>query len=57
MSPQKDRHSDDTVVIAVRVSKETYYLLLELTQSSPLGHDTVGGYLGWLIDTQALRRR
>ncbi len=57
MATQKDRHSDDTVVIAIRIPRESYYQLLQLIMSSPRGHDTIGGYIGWLIDTQALRRR
>ncbi len=52
-----DRHSDKSRVISIRISTADYYQLLELTQRSPLGHDTVGGYLLWLIQTQALRRR
>jgi len=57
MSKQTDRHSDDTKVISVRLSLADYYQLLELTKNSPRGHDSVGGYLAWLIETQALRRR
>lgn len=53
-----DRH-DKAVsrVISVRVRTETFGKLEELIANSPLPHDTVGGYLCWLIETQALRKR
>jgi len=57
MTKQTDRHSDDTKVVAIRLPTEDYYQLLELIQNSPLPHDTVGGYLLWLVNTQGLRRR
>lgn len=53
----KDRHSSDTVVISIRIDTGDYYQLLELIARSPLPHDSVGGYLLWLIQTEALRRR
>ncbi len=52
-----DRHKDKSIVIAVRLSFDEVRILKELIANSPLPHDTIGGYLKYLIRTQALRRR
>ncbi len=52
-----DRHKDDSKVISVRITGEAYDRLVELIGRSPLPHDTVGGYLVWLIQEQAFRKR
>lgn len=53
-----DRHDPTrSHVISIRVSKEVYNHLQLLIARSPLPHDTVGGYLVWLIHKQALRKR
>lgn len=57
MDKQKDRHSDVTIVISIRLDTEDYYQLIELIARSPLPHHTIGGYVSWLIQTQALRQR
>ncbi len=54
---QKDRHSDQTHVISIRVTTAVYYELYELIQRSPRTHDSIAGFIAWLIETQALRRR
>ncbi len=56
-SKNPDRHKDGSIVIAVRLSFDEVRMLKELTANSPLAHDTLGGYLKWLIRTQALRKR
>lgn len=57
MAKQKDRHSDVTLTVSIRLDVEDWYQLQELISRSPLPHSTVGGYLRWLIETQALRPR
>ncbi len=56
-SKNPDRHTDRSIVIAVRLSYDEVRILKELIGNSPLPHDTIGGYLKWLIRTQALRKR
>jgi len=55
--PNPDRHKDGSRVIAVRLDAATYAKLQELVANSVVNHDTLGGYVRWLIATQALRRR
>ena len=55
--PNPDRHTPATHVISVRIPTVVYHELLELIANSPRPHDTVGGYIRWLITTQALRKR
>lgn len=54
--PNPDRHKNSRV-ISVRVDEVVYQRLLELIARSPLPHDTVGGYVRWLIEHEALRSR
>ncbi len=56
-SRNPDRHKDRSIVVAVRLSYDEVRILKDLIANSPLPHDTIGGYLKWLIRTQALRRR
>lgn len=55
--PQQDRHGTSSKVVSIRIPIETYVRLHELIANSPLPHDTVGGYIAWLILNQALRKR
>jgi len=63
MDPQEngqrnpDRHKDRSIVIAVRLSYDEVRILKHLIANSPLPHEAIGGYLKWLIRTQALRKR
>jgi len=53
-----DRHNKAVSrVVAIRISTEKYMYLQELIANSPLPHDTVGGYIAWLLDTQVFRKR
>ncbi len=56
-TPNPDRHIDGSRTISVRVSNLVYNRLHLLIANSPRPHGTVGGYVKWLIETQALRRR
>jgi len=50
-----DRHKDGSKVVAVRIPMATYEALIETMGRSPLTHDTVGGYIAWLIDRRSHR--
>ncbi len=54
-----DRHKDDSKVVTLRLSKELYDRLAAAMGNarSPRPHDTVGGYIKWLIETQYVRKR
>ncbi len=52
-----DRHKDGSRIISVRVDAETYERLQVLIGNNRRPHDTVGGFVRWLIETQALRKR
>jgi len=52
-----DRHKDGSGVIAVRLPGDQIDQLKELIARSPLPHDTVGGYIAWVLRTQVFRKR
>ncbi len=53
-----DRHNKAVSrVVAVRITTRDYMQLHEIIANSPLPHDTVGGYIAWLLKTQAFRKR
>lgn len=53
-----DRHNRDVSrVVSIRISTHRYLQLLDLIANSPLPHDTVGGYLAWVLETQVFRKR
>jgi len=54
--PNPDRHTDSRV-ISIRVSSVVYHHLEEMIRNSPRTHDTIGGYLKWVVETQLLRKR
>lgn len=55
----QDRHKDGSRTITLRISAELYDRLdlAKDNNRSPQPHDTVGGYIKWLLDTQFLRKR
>ncbi len=55
--PNPDRHRDGSRVISIRLDSVVYDHLVHLMHNSPRTHDTLGGYVRWLIETQALRKR
>lgn len=54
-----DRHKDGSRTITLRISQELFERLDQARGNarSPRPHDTVGGYVKWLIETQFLRQR
>ncbi len=57
--PNPDRHKDGSIVVHLRLSDDTFHRLAVALGNarSPQPHDTVGGYIKWLIETQFLRKR
>ncbi len=55
----KDRGHADSRTVTLRISQELYeHLDLARTNNrSPRPHDTVGGYIKWLLETQFVRKR
>ena len=55
----KDRGHTNTRTITIRITLEDYDRLDRMKDNnrSPQPHDTVGGYIKWLIATQAFRPR
>lgn len=54
-----DRHKDGSHTVTLRLSNAVYERLTiaMYNNRSPRPHDTVGGYIKWLIETQFLRQR
>lgn len=52
-----DRHVDGSRVVSIRLRNDRYNELAEIIANSPLPHDTVGGYIAWLLETQVFRKR
>ncbi len=53
-----DRHNKDlTRVVAIRIPTERYNTIVNLIANSPLPHNTVGGYIAWILETQVFRKR
>jgi len=55
--PNPDRHKDGSRVVSIRLPSVVYHQLQELIGNSTRTHETVSSYIGWLIETQALRKR